>query len=225
MSDGRLLASIVAAGCALAVSPYLARLTLTVPDREDFRWWTGAAPSWTRLLATVLPALLLALLGARAVGWSPLLPAWVALALFTAPLSVIDFKLHRLPNRLVLPAAAAGAGLLVVAAAASADWHPLLRAVEAAVLVFAIFFLIFLAAPFGLGDVKLGGLLAGYLGYLSWGYVLYGVLVGFVLASLACLPLVLARRATMKSAIPLGPALVAGTFLVAGFALVPSYLS
>jgi leader peptidase (prepilin peptidase)/N-methyltransferase len=221
MTQAVLAGTLLGGAVAVLASPYLARLTLSVPDREDPRWWAGTAAGGGRLAATAGAAGVLGLLGGHAVGWSALLPAWVALALCCAPLAVIDVERHRLPNRLVFPAAGAGAVLLALAALARGQWHPLLRAVEAGALVFAIFFLLALMAPFGFGDVKLGGVLAGYLGWLGWSYVLYGLLAGFVLASVASLPLVLARRATMKSAIPLGPALIAGTFVVAAFQLVP----
>ena len=54
--------------------------------------------------------------------------------------------------------------------------------------------------------------------------MIYGIVAGFVLACVASLPLVLMRKASMKSAIPLGPALIAGAFLVVAFQLVPADL-
>ena len=72
-----------------------------------------------------------------------------------------------------------------------------------------------LVAPFGFGDAKLIGVLAAYLGWFGWSYVSFGIVAGFVLSALVTLPLVLAKRLTMKSAIPLGPALIAGALLVA----------
>jgi leader peptidase (prepilin peptidase)/N-methyltransferase len=224
MSQGQLAAEAVGAVSGLAASPYLARLTLTVPDRENTRWWVGASVTPQRIGASAAVAVVLAVLGAHGVGWSALLPAWLALAVICAPLVVIDFEHHRLPNRLVFAAAGAIALLLVLAAIIDSDWSRLLRAVEAAAVVFAIFFAMAMFAPFGLGDVKLGGVLAGCLGWFSWGYVIYGLLAGFVLASIASLPLVLMRRASMKTPIPFGPALIAGAFVVVAFTLVPSYL-
>ena len=224
MSHGQLAAAGLGAAVGLVSAPYLARLSLSVPDRENARWWAGAPVSARRLLAALATAVVLGLLGGHGVGWSALLPAWLGLAVVCAPLVLIDFEHHRLPDRLVLIAAIATAVLLVLASAVRSDWSALLRAVEAGAAVFAIFFVMALFAPFGFGDVKLGGVLAAALGWLSWGYVVYGLLAGFVLASVASLPLVALRKASMKSAIPLGPALIAGAFLVVGFHLVPSYL-
>jgi leader peptidase (prepilin peptidase)/N-methyltransferase len=224
MSPGQLAAMGLSAGAGLLASPYLARLSLTVPDRENRRWWLGAPTGSTRWLAAAATALVLALLGGHGVGWSALLPAWIGLAISSAPLVLIDFEHHRLPDRLVFVAAGSTAVLLLLAAVLRSDWADLARAAEAAVAVFVVFFVIALVAPFGFGDVKLGAVLAGALGWFSWGYVIYGILAGFILASVASLPLVALRRASMKSAIPLGPALILGTFVVVAFQLVPSYL-
>src|SRR5579875_3534663 len=80
------LGVLVGAAVALAASPYLARLTRTVPDRDDRRWWTGAPVSTNRLAATATGALALGALAGGAARWTPLLPAFAALAVLTAPL-------------------------------------------------------------------------------------------------------------------------------------------
>jgi leader peptidase (prepilin peptidase) / N-methyltransferase len=224
MSHGQLAAEALGAACGLVASPYVARLSLSVPDRENARWWAGVPASGRRVGAALVVGVVLGLLAGHGVGWSALLPLWLVLTVLCAPLVMIDFEHHRLPDRLVVGCAVSTVVLLIVASAVRSDWHALLRSVEAGAVVFAIFFLLALFAPFGFGDVKLGGVLAAALGWLSWGYVIYGLLAGFVLASVASLPLVALRKASMKSAIPLGPALIAGAFLVVGFHLVPSYL-
>jgi leader peptidase (prepilin peptidase)/N-methyltransferase len=170
-------------------------------------------------------AVVLSALAGRSAGWTALLPAYVLLALCCAPLAVIDVEHHRLPNRLVFLAAGGALVLLTAAAAQRHDWHAWLRGAEAAGVVFALFYAIALLATFGWGDVKLGGLLAGYLGLFGWGYVLYGILAGFVLAAAFSLPMVLVRRVSMKTAIPLGPSLIVGALLVTAFRLVPATLA
>jgi leader peptidase (prepilin peptidase)/N-methyltransferase len=157
-------------------------------------------------------------------GWTATWPAFVLLALTATPLTVIDFELHRLPNRLVFLTAVGAVWLFIVAAATSGHWYPPLRAAEAAIVAFAIGTGFTLVAPFGFGDAKLIGVLAAYLGWYGWGYVIYGIAAGFLLASLAVLPLVAVGRATMKSPIPLGPALIIGSLTVAAFDLVPAAL-
>jgi leader peptidase (prepilin peptidase)/N-methyltransferase len=218
--------ALAGAAAGLLAAPYLAALTLTVPDRDLRAWWRPARPSPARLTATAgLGAGLGALAGAAA-QWTPALPAFVVLALVGAPLVVVDLEHHRLPNRLVYPLAGAGAGLLVVAALPGRDWPTLLRALEGAATVFAVLFALNLVAPrsFGYGDVKLGGVLGAYLGWFGWSYVYYGIFGGFLLGALVALALLAGRRATMKTAIPFGPTLIVGALTVAAFDLVPTGL-
>lgn len=205
----------VGAAACLALSPYLARLTRSVPDGADRRWWRGQPVSAGRSVATAAIALVLGALAGYAARWSAALPALIALALCAAPLVVIDFTEHRLPDRLVRCAAVLGALLLATAALARGDWYPYLRAVEAAAAVFAALFLLALLAPssFGFGDVKLGAVLGAYLGWFGWGCVYWGIFAGFVLGSLVAVALVAARRATMTSALAFGPMLVLGSLL------------
>jgi leader peptidase (prepilin peptidase)/N-methyltransferase len=215
--------ALVGAAACLLATPQLARLTCTVPDRDERRWWRGGPASPPRYAATALTALALGGLAGAAAGISAVLPALVALALFATPLVVIDYEHHRLPNRLVLPAAVAAALLLTLAAAGTGDWQRLLRALEGAVAVYAVLYALAWISPrsFGAGDVRLGGVLGGYLGWFGWGYVYYGIFAGFVLGSLVGIALVLTHRGGMKTAIAFGPMLVLGALLVLAFDLVP----
>jgi leader peptidase (prepilin peptidase)/N-methyltransferase len=214
----------VAVAAGLLTAPYLARLTLSVPDRDDRTWWRGRPPSRHRVVTTAAVAVVLGALAGKAAGWSALLPAFVALAVTTAPLVVIDFERHRLPNRLVAVAAVGGAILLTLAAAVRHDWQPLLTAAAGAGAVFAVLFLLAFAAPrsFGLGDVKLGAVLGGYLGWFGWSYVYYGIFGGFLLGSVVAVGLLASRRASLKTAMAFGPMLIAGALLVLAFRIVPS---
>ena len=215
-------AAVGAASC-LAASGYLARLTLTVPDRDDARWWRGRAPSRSRLVITAVIAALLGELAGTAAGWSALLPAYLALALICTPLVVIDFEVHRLPNRLVFTAAGAAAALLTLAAAVRGEWTPWLRGLEGAAAVFAMLFLLAFISPrsFGFGDVKLGAVLGAYLGWAGWVEVYYGIFAGFLLGALVALALLASRRASLKTALAFGPMLVLGALLVLAFDLAP----
>lgn len=219
--------ALVGAAACLAASPYLARLTLTVPDRDDRTWWRGAAPGSARLLLTALAAVILGALTGAAAGWSALLPAFLALALTGAALVIIDYEHHRLPNRLVVPMAGAAAVLLALAALVRDDWPHYLRAAEAAAAVFAVLFVLFYISPrsFGFGDVKVGGVLGGYLGWFGWLHVYYGIFAGFVLGSVVALAMLATRRATMKTALAFGPMLVVGALVVMAFDLTPSLVS
>jgi leader peptidase (prepilin peptidase)/N-methyltransferase len=218
------LATGVAAAVCVAASPYLARLTLSVPEREHPRWWRGEAAGRRRVLLTALAAAVLGALAGAAAGWTALLPAFVLVALCGAPLIVIDFEHHRLPNRLVFSAAAGGAVLLTAAAAVRGDWHAWLRGVEAAAAVFAVLFLLAFISPrsFGFGDVKLGAVLGGYLGWFGWLDVYYGIFAGFLLGALVALALLATRRASLKTAMAFGPMLLLGALVVLAFDLTPS---
>jgi leader peptidase (prepilin peptidase)/N-methyltransferase len=222
MSDGALGAVAGAVVCLLA-APYLARLTLTVPDRELRRWWPGRQAGPARLAVTAVVAVILGGLAGKAAGWGALLPAFLTLALATTPLVIIDFEYHRLPNRLVFTAAA-GAALLALTALIRQDWHLLLRAAEGAAAVFAVLFLLAFISPrsFGFGDVKLGGVLGAYLGWFGWGFVYYGIFGGFLLGAVVAVVLLSTRRASLKTALAFGPMLIAGSLLVMAFDLVPS---
>lgn len=212
------------AGACLLAAPYLARLTLTVPDNAATHWWRGATVTRRRITATAAVAVVLGTLAGAAAGWHAILPALLALALCATPLIVIDYEHHRLPDRLVAAAAALAAVLLTGAAAADDTWHPLLRAAEGAAATFAVLFLLAFISPrsFGLGDVKLGGVLGGYLGWFGWTYVYYGIFAGFLLGALVSIGILASRRGSMKTAIAFGPMLIVGPLVVLAFDLVPS---
>ena len=95
----------------------------------------------------------------------------------------------------------------MIAAASRDDWPALLRAVEGGVAVFVVLYTITFVSPrsFGYGDARLGGVLGLYLGFDSWAAVYYGILGGFVLGAGVAIVLLIARRATRKTAIAFGP--------------------
>ena len=219
------VAALLGALVCVAGSPYLARLTASAPDRERSRWWTGAPVGHRRTAVTAAVAAGLGALAGAAAGLGALLPAFVVLALVCAPLVVIDYQLHRLPNRLVYTAVAGEVVLLTVAALAQDDWHRWLRGLEGAAAVFAVLFLLAFASPrsFGLGDVRLGGLLGGYLGWFGWAYVYYGIFGGFLLGAVISIVMIVGGRAGMKTKIAFGPMLIVGALVVLAFDLVPSF--
>lgn len=209
-------AAAIAALLCLAATPYSARLTRTVPDRANRRWYTGARPTRSSLTATAAAAVVLGALAGAGAGWTALLPAYVALAVAASVLVVVDIEHHRLPSRLLYPTAVTAAVLLAVAAAVREDWSAYLRSLEATGVVYVVFFALVLISPkaLGMGDVRLAALLASYLGFQSWLLVYVGLFAGFLLGAVIALALLISRRATRSTAIPFGPALIAGTLLV-----------
>ncbi|WP_100497498.1 prepilin peptidase [Geodermatophilus chilensis] len=146
------------------------------------------------------------------------LAAFLLLAVAGVLLAVIDLQHRLLPNRVVLPALAAGAALLLVPALADGAWDALLRAVLGAAALFAVYLALALVSPggLGMGDVKLAALLGLYLGWLGWGAVLLGALAGFVVQALVALVLLATRRIGLRGELPFGPAMLAGAALVIG---------
>lgn len=220
-----LIGALAGAGAGLVASPYLARLTLTVPDRERRDWWRGDPASRHRTIITAVVALVLGGLAGAAATWGALWPVFLLYALVGTPLAIIDFEHHRLPNRLVFLFAGGAAVLLALAAAIDSAWSDALRAVEGAAAVYAVLLILALISPkgFGYGDVKIGGVLGGYLGWFGWLHVYFGIFAGFLLGSVVSVAVLATGRGTRKTLIPFGPMLILGPLLVIAFDLVPSF--
>jgi leader peptidase (prepilin peptidase)/N-methyltransferase len=182
--------------------------------------WLGAhqrlAPAWWAAAGVLAAALIAA--GAVRFGLSAYLPAWCYLALVSAPLAVIDGTEQRLPDRLTLPSYPAGlillgSGAALATAGGGGRFLTALAGMAAAALFYLLLALIS-PASIGLGDVKLAGVLGLYLGWFGIRAVFAGVLGGFVLAAVAGMVLIAARRATRKTHIPFGPFMLAGALAV-----------
>ncbi len=130
-------------------------------------------------------------------------------------LSVIDWRTHRLPDRIVLPSYPAAILLLGAAAGSAGDWQRILGMVGGGAVLLVGFAALHLLHRRGLGfgDVKLAGLLGLYLGFLGWPGVWWGTFFAIVLGGMWSGALVLARRATLASSVAFGPFLIAGTAL------------
>jgi leader peptidase (prepilin peptidase)/N-methyltransferase len=184
--------------------------------------WEQAAPGRT---AAVRPpvveigtALLFALAALRSeLSWE--LPAFLFLAAAGVLLGVIDLQHRLLPNRVVVPALGIALGLLLLAAAAEQDWAGLLRAGLGCVVLFAVFLVLALIAPSGLGmgDVKLAALLGLYLGWVGWDAVVIGAAGGFVVQALVALSLLATRRIGLRGELPFGPAMLLGAVVAIGW--------
>jgi leader peptidase (prepilin peptidase) / N-methyltransferase len=140
------------------------------------------------------------------------LPAFLFLGAVGLALAAIDLDTHKLPDAITLPAYPVAAVLLT--AAALLDHHPgaLGRAAAGAGALFALYALLWLLYPsgMGLGDVKLAGVLGLYLGYLGWGVLAVGAFLGFGYGAVVGIALMAVHRAGRKSRIPFGPFMVAG---------------
>jgi leader peptidase (prepilin peptidase)/N-methyltransferase len=150
------------------------------------------------------------------------LPAFLWFAGIAVLLAAIDLQHRLLPNRIVVPAIAVGAVLLLVAAAVGEEWPALLRAVLGAVVLFAAFLILALISPrgLGMGDVKLAGLVGLYLGWLGWSVLVLGAAAGFVVQAVLALILLAGRRIGLRGELPFGPAMLLGAALAIGWSRV-----
>jgi leader peptidase (prepilin peptidase)/N-methyltransferase len=147
--------------------------------------------------------------------------AWIGpvyLLLMTLPLTFIDIRQRRLPNKIVLPGLAITLVGQVLSVLAGAQWQQLAVAWAAAVAVFALAAVANYFGALGMGDVKLMALMTAALSWFGWQHPLIAFAVAFVLATVGVLVLFVARRAKLGSTVALGPYLLAG-FAVAATGL------
>lgn len=165
-------------------------------------------------MVEALTGILFAVVGWR-IGWTAALPAYLVLVGFLVALAAIDIDTTTLPRRLIHACAAAGTVLLGVASAVGDDWRRMGWAAIGAAGVYATFRIIHAAARggFGYGDVRLGALLGGYLGWLGLSYVPVGIFLGFVLGSVVGVALMVGAKADRRTALPFGPFLAAGALV------------
>jgi leader peptidase (prepilin peptidase)/N-methyltransferase len=154
------------------------------------------------------------------IGLSPELPAVLAFVFGGVLLAVIDWRVQRLPRRIVFSTLGAVAGGLVFAAAVSRDWQALVTAVMGALLFSSAFFVIWLVTTrltgmvmLGFGDVRLAVVLGMLLGWYGLPFVLYGAIVGHLFALAIAVAMSLRdRRVHVRYSF--GPPLIAGTLAV-----------
>lgn len=165
-------------------------------------------------------ALLFVAVAAR-FGLSWELPAYLYLAAIAVALAAIDLDVMRLPDKIVLPSYAVAVVLLAPAVLAEHSWAAATRGLIAAVLLYALYWILaVLPRGMGGGDVKLAPLLGLYLGWLGWSSVAVGAFAGFLLGGVVGALLLALKLADRKSRIPFGPYMLAGAFL-AVFAAAP----
>ena len=162
---------------------------------------------------------LLFVLTARRFDLSWELPAFLFLAGVGALLAVIDLQHHLLPNRVIVPSIGIGAGLLLVAAVGERGTDALLRAVLGAGVLFAVFLLLALISPrgLGMGDVKLAGLVGLHLAWLGWDVLALGAAAGFVVQAALALVMLGSGRVGLRGELPFGPAMLLGAAVAIGW--------
>lgn len=144
-----------------------------------------------------------------------LVAALLAFLVVGTRLSVIDWRTHRLPDRIVLPSYPAAILLLGGAAASAGEWPRIGGMLAGGAVLWAGFAVLHVLNRRGLGfgDVKLAGLLGLYLGFVGWGALWWGPFFGVLLGGLWSSALVITRRAGLRSSIAFGPFLISGAAL------------
>jgi leader peptidase (prepilin peptidase)/N-methyltransferase len=174
---------------------------------EPFTTWVRAGPAcpcrpggwWVAVTGSGSAAALLAV----AFGPSPALPALLIAVVLGVLLAAIDVRCLRLPDRLVaalatvvLPLGFDRFGLALSGAAVLGGAYLLLAVVS--------------GGGVGLGDVKLAAVLGYALGHLGWPAVLAGLVAPHLINGPIAVFLLITGRARRSTALPLGPALLAG---------------
>ena len=124
------------------------------------------------------------------------------------PLTVIDLREHRLPNRLVLPAFPVAFLAQLIATIISADWARQLFALLVALTVAVIGLGANYIDTLGMGDVKLATVIALTLGYFNPWLPVIAIGIAFVLAFAVVILLITLGKVKIGSSIPLGPYLL-----------------
>lgn len=153
-------------------------------------------------------------------GLSAELPAVVAFIVGGVLLAVIDWKVKRLPRRLVYLTLAGVFAGQVFASAVQWNLRPLAMAVVGAVLFTSALLVVwFVGRTFtgvmlvGFGDVRLASVLGLLLGWYGLSFVLYGAIAGNVLA-IAVAAGTSVRDRTVHVRYSFGPPLIAGALAV-----------
>jgi leader peptidase (prepilin peptidase) / N-methyltransferase len=200
---------VAAAGWGIASGYVVARI--------PWRGWIGAdEPARPRRerpepVASLGAAVCVAI--AQPTGARPELAVWLLLVPVGLLLARIDLAVHRLPDAVTLPAGVGTAVLLGGAALLPGHRGTWAGALLGAAALAAAYCALMLINPSGIGfgDVKLAPTLGLVLGWYGWSAVIAGFCLTFVLGALAVVVLLLARRATRKTALAFGPFMLLGT--------------
>ncbi|MEV4640269.1 A24 family peptidase [Actinoplanes sp. NPDC049548] len=215
-------------GAAAAFLPRVAhRLAVPrgTPARSACAHCAEPIPDWVRagaactctgrpLWIVTTGALATGLLGA-ALGPSPLLLVLLPATVLGLLLAVIDVQCLRLPDLLVAALAAGTVLPLTVGALLAGEPGRLGRAVVVAVGGGTAYLILALlpGRGLGLGDVKLATVLGFVLGFAGWPAAVAGLVAPHLINGPVAVVLLLGRRANRRTALPLGPALLAGAVI------------
>lgn len=205
-------------GCAVAgfvvgvaLRSQLVHLSYRLPEEADHprptAWW----------VVPVTTALTVVTWWVIAPGQPPVVPLVYVLATWAmVPLAFIDLDVHRLPDKIQLPAYPVLAALLATCSYTSNNWPAFLRALIAGAALWLLFLVLVLLLPaggIGFGDVKLAGLLGMLLGWLTWAHVIIATLATFLIGGLVAIGLLVTRRKGHGDEFAYGPSMLLGAML------------
>nr|WP_079127621.1 A24 family peptidase [Streptomyces sp. TP-A0874] len=196
-------------GLARCAAPDHGQSPAATGPRTGAPWYGRGRIGAPIVLAVVCGAL------AAAVGGRPELAVWLLIAPFAVVLAMVDGAVHRLPDVLTLPLAAAAVVLLGVAALLPGHAGSWTGALLGGLALTAFYFLLFLIHPngMGFGDVKLALSLGALLGWYGWTVLVAGAFAGLLLGSVYGVGLILLRGKGRKTAMPFGPFMIGGALL------------
>jgi leader peptidase (prepilin peptidase)/N-methyltransferase len=173
------------------------------------------ALAFAGLAALAAPGILAAPSAAAAAAEALELVALLWFAAIGIALAAIDLDVHRLPDAIVLLSYPVLAALLGGAALLSGDGQSAGRAAAGAGILFALYFLLAIISPrgMGMGDVKLSGVIGLVLGWVGWSALAVGALAAFLLGGLVGLVLIALGRARRSTGIPFGPWMLGGAWV------------
>ncbi|MGP3777038.1 prepilin peptidase (plasmid) [Streptomyces sp. SDT5-1] len=152
---------------------------------------------------------------AAVTGPRPELLVWLLLAPLALLLALVDARVHRLPDVLTLPLAAAALALLGPASLAPDAAGSWTTALLAAATLGGLFLVLFVISPrsMGFGDVKLALGIGAVLGWYGWRVLILGVFAGYLIAAAHGMTLLIRRKATARTALAIGPSLLTGALV------------
>lgn len=140
--------------------------------------------------------------------------AITALIFLSVPLAWIDIREHRLPNPLTYLAIALALVLVCSAAILTGRWEELVWALVAGAATLGIGYPMAKFNGIGMGDVKYLVAANTLLAWFSPWLILPMLAIGFSLAAIVSLALIISKRANLKTPIAMGPFLMLGFLAV-----------
>jgi leader peptidase (prepilin peptidase) / N-methyltransferase len=180
------------------------------------RLWAEAAPGVTPPAPGVLEGLTATLFAAFAYrfGMQFELLVFSALAVACVPLAALDLVARKLPNVLVGATYLGVLPLLGLDAIVNGP-DQVVRTVTCMAAVLAIHSVLYATGGMGGGDLKLVGVLAAALGWVSWTAAWTGLVAGWLIASVVVLMSRAFRSEKRRPEVPLGLFLITGTLAAA----------